>query len=85
MAWHSQAWSHAASTKLHPLVSLDPTAPTRFASVSLASGAPGTAVVALPSGWERWRVSRVAQEAEQLLAPALGGSCTIAIGLVPSV
>ena len=28
MAWHSQAWSHAASTKLHPLVSLDPTAPT---------------------------------------------------------
>jgi hypothetical protein len=78
MAWHSQAWSHAVETKLHPLVALDPKAPTRFASVSLASGAPGTAIVALPSGWERWRVSRISREAERLLAPTLGGSCTIA-------
>jgi len=34
--------------------------------------------VALPAGWERWRVSRIVREAEQLLAPGLGGSCRIA-------
>lgn len=78
MAWHSQAWSHEVSTKLHPLVALDPKAPTRFARVGLASGAPAFAIVALPSGWERWRVSRIAREAERLLAAQLGGSCSIA-------
>jgi hypothetical protein len=36
MAWHSQGWAHSAGTALHPLVSLDRTAPTRFAAVGLA-------------------------------------------------
>ena len=80
MAWHSGGWSHAAETALHPLVSLDPKAPTRYVSVRLAGGAAelAPAIVALPSGWERWRVARVAREAEQLLAPSLGGACSIA-------
>lgn len=34
--------------------------------------------MALPAGWERWRVSRIVREAERLLAPGLGGSCRIA-------
>lgn len=59
MAWHSQPWAHHTQTALHPLLSLDPKTPTRFASVALAAhGRSDTppAIVALPAGWERWRV-----------------------------
>eukprot|EP01047_Picozoa_sp_COSAG01_P004393 COSAG01_NODE_145_length_24103_cov_41.178012_9_plen_207_part_00 len=72
MAWHSEGWSHALSTRLHPLASLDER-PLRFARIVVHRASPPSdfdeeiAVVALHSGWERWRVSHLRQEAERLL------------------
>lgn len=87
MAWHSNAWSHSAATKLHPIPALDGRYPLRFARIVVKR--PGvdnpfegptlegplgtdTAIVELKSGWESWRVSHLRSTAEVIISQKSG-------------